>query len=105
MFAATSLNTWNVVTDYLSYPVVTSTTEALGSSVEFPTVTICNNSPVSCMKLFRVHLHYRQDRNVYSLLMTSMCPFNIGKQPLIGRLVIVILLMQVDNNKPAMFLH
>ena len=50
---ATSINVFNVFEDFLSYPVVTDVKVIQNSSIEFPSVTICNTNRVHCGNLLK----------------------------------------------------
>ena len=50
---ATFFNVFNVFEDFLSYPVVTDVKVIQNSSIEFPSVTICNTNRVHCGNLLK----------------------------------------------------
>ena len=53
----TGVNIYNIVNDYLKYPVVTSTDISHQTRITFPAVTICNLNRVSCHNTFQTMLH------------------------------------------------
>jgi hypothetical protein len=86
MIYTTLWNVWETISDYLEYPVKVTLTETSHAVLEFPTVTICNNNPVSCLKLTKAFL-LDGSPALASLLQASHCLTSIGRQPLLRRMV------------------
>jgi hypothetical protein len=77
---ATVWNTWKVVSDYLSYPVVTSITATYGTSLPFPMVTVCNRNPIQCPKLAAAYIRHPDE--LRSLMEYSLCWKTVLHAPL-----------------------
>jgi hypothetical protein len=86
LFAATCWNCALVILDYWSYPVDTTVTVSYQPSVPFPTVTVCNRNPVSCLKLTFAYI--RHPEVLRELMYFSNCWDSVTWVPLVYRLVI-----------------
>ena len=49
--AVTVYSVYQVVADYLSYPVITYVSMSHARKMTFPAVTVCNSNPINCYKL------------------------------------------------------
>ena len=91
MLVATIWNTSMIIQDFLDYPVKTEVYESTQGALDFPTVTICNNNPVPCLKLAIAFIRRMRPYFLAALLEASGCLHTIGRDPLIWRLVCELL--------------
>ena len=80
---STIWNTFYVVHDYLSYPVVTRVKIKYESEVPFPSVTVCNRNPIQCTKLALAYLE--NEGTLKELMALSGCSKTVTRPPLIYR--------------------
>lgn len=85
LLGATAWNTREVVLDYLAWPVLTNIHKAHQDSVAFPSVTVCNTSPVDCTKLAFAYLEH--PREINDIFYYSQCITILTSDPLRQRLV------------------
>ena len=59
--------------DFLEFDVTTSVTVSGNSSLNFPTVTLCNSNRVNCLKLFQKIEICKEVKFIYSEKNTKFC--------------------------------